>query len=37
MASIKVNPKAAAQVLTVEGFIRWAEGEKLRQQDFKRP
>ena len=37
MASIKANPKAVAQVLTAEGFMRWAEGKKLRQQDFKRP
>lgn len=30
-----LDPKAVAQVLTAEGFIRWAEGKKLRQQDFK--
>ncbi len=35
MAAIKVDPKEVAQVLTAEGFMRWAEGKKLRQQDFK--
>ena len=35
-AAIKrLTPKDAAQILTAEGFIRWTEGEELRQQDFK--
>lgn len=29
------DPKEVTQVLTAEGFIRWAEGKTLRQQDFK--
>lgn len=30
-----MTPKEAAQILTAEGFVRWAEGKKLRLQDFK--
>lgn len=33
--TVKLNPKTAAQLLTLEGFLRWAEGLPLRAQDFK--
>ena len=33
---VKLTSKEAAQLLTNKGFIRWAEGKKLRPQDFKR-
>jgi hypothetical protein len=33
--SMRHNPKAMAQVLTVEGFLRWCEGKPLNAQDFK--
>ncbi len=27
--------KEAAHILTLDGFLRWAEGKKLRVQDLK--
>ncbi len=32
-----MTSKEATQILTLEGFIRWTEGKKIRFQDFKRP
>jgi len=34
-ATMKPSPKAMAQILTREGFIRWTEGKPLRNEDFK--
>ena len=31
-----VDAKAASQILTQEGFMRWAAGDRLRAKDFKR-
>ena len=33
--TVEITAKEAAQLLTAEGFIRWTEGKKLRNQDFK--
>lgn len=33
---MKINPKAAVQILTLEGFLRWAEGLPLQAKDFKK-
>ena len=32
---IKEDPKLVALILTLDGFLRWAEGKRLRPQDFK--
>ena len=34
-AARRLTSKEAAQILTAEGFTRWAEGKGLRQEDFK--
>lgn len=35
MNKLEVGPKAAARILTLEGFLRWTEGLSLRAKDFK--
>ncbi len=32
---VGLDSKEVAQVLTPEGFLRWAEGEPLSDADFK--
>ena len=31
----RYDPKATAQVLTADGFMKWASGKKLVLKDFK--
>lgn len=34
-AARRLTSKEATQLLTAEGFVRWAKGKGLRQEDFK--